>query len=272
MDRRTFVSLASGTAIGSVAGCIGPEEPALSLGDTVREQVANFTIKEFDIQQSVIYQGAVHPVVRNEKEHQYLIFGVDIVSNSEDVAAEIRGRFTLSLDDDDAIIEGIDNRRISTRNQKDLSSDLYLLYPVSRDIPVGNATLRFSGTNKRYSWSIGDMIDSSELNNYVQNPPRPTVESMEIPDTVSKDSDTVTTTVAVTSDGSTERPVTEPLKMLLSSTKISGSTPFTAHHRKGQTTTHNFAVPIYPNQGPSRETIRLNAGSETISKTVQITA
>lgn len=244
----------------------------MSLGDTVQERVANFIVQDFNVQQSVVSQGTPHAVVRNEKEQQYLIFGVDIIDDTEDIEdleRKIRGRFTMSRGDE--IVEEIDNKRISTRNQDDFGRDLYLIYPISRDGDVEESQLEFSGLNGTHRWSITEMISSSQLDDYIRNPPNPTVDSFSIPDSVSRNSDTVPVEVLISSDTESTAPVEESFKILASSARISGSIPFTIPYSRGGTLTHKITVPIYPTQGPREETIRLNWGRETLSETLDIT-
>lgn len=75
-------------------------------------------------------------------------------------------------------------------------------------------------------------------------------------------------TISENSDGSVT--ANEPLKLLIGSTKTSGSSAYTAPVMSGQTVTRQFSVPVYPNQGSDTETVRVNWGRGSISKEVSI--
>lgn len=266
MHRRKYLSVFGSTALGSLAGCINPNS-FQSLGDEIEADVSTFTVQSFDIQQSVAYRGTVHQRIRNDQDTQYLIFGIDVEDEVEAVSRQLYDRFTLSLGG--RIIEEIGRPRMATQNQSELERDMYLMYDVPRDTNINQGVLEFSDLNEVREWSIEEAVNNENLSQYVQNPPQPVVESFSAPESVPSDRDEIAVGVTV-SDGSDELSVREPLKLLISSTDISGSTAYTAPITTGKTTTYQFEVNAYPEVGPNTETLRLNWGQDSLSREVKI--
>jgi hypothetical protein len=266
MNRRKFLSTAGCTIFASVAGCIETGEETTKLGERIDERSANFTVQDFTVQQSIAYRGSVHSRVRNDADHQYMIFGVDIHSDVNN--RKIYDRFTMSING--KIREEIGVPRISTENQAELKRDMYLIYDVPRDLSLTDEHLKFSGLNRDYKWSLPDAVESEGLSTYVQNPPNPQIESFDVPDSISADEDSAEVEVTVSEDSSGIVDVKEPVKLLLGSTKTSGSSAYTATVKDGETNVHDFRVPIYPNQGPDVETIRLSWGQGSMSRDIPI--
>lgn len=266
MNRRKFLSVTGCVVSSSVAGCFETEENVTKLGETISEKSADFTVQDLNIQQSVAYRGSVHPRVRNDPNYQYVIFGVDIHSDVNN--RKIYDRFTVSTDG--RINEELGVERIPTENLDELKRDLYLIYDVSKDSSLTDEHLKFSGLNTDYKWSLSDAINSEGMDEYVQNPPSPQVESFNVPNSMLRDQESLTVELTVSEDSDSEVTTEDPLKLLLSSTKISGRSAYTATVKTGETTTHDFQVPVYPNQGPDVETIRLNLGYESMSRDIEV--
>jgi hypothetical protein len=266
MNRRKFLSTTGCTIFASVAGCIETEKEATKLGERINEKSANFTVQDFTVQQSIAYRGSVHSRVRNDADHQYMIFGVDIHSDVNN--RKIYDRFTMSING--KIREEIGVPRISTENQAELKRDMYLIYDVSRDISPTDEHLKFSGLNRDYKWSLPDAIESESLSTYVQNPPNPQIDSFNVPDSITADQDSAEVEVTVSEDSSGIVDVKEPVKLLLGSTKTSGSSAYTATVQGGETNVQDFRIPVYPNQGPDVETIRLSWGQGSMSRDIPI--
>lgn len=267
VNRRKFLSATGSTILASVAGCIKTRKKVIELGERINEKSANFTVQDLTIQQSVAYRGPVHSRVRNDPNHQYVIFGVDIHNDDVD-NRDMYDRFTMSVDGTTSEERGV--QRISTKNQDKLKRDMYLIYDVSRDISPVGVHLKFSGLNRDYKWSLSDAVESEGLSEYVQNPPNPQIESFDVPSFITVDQDSMKVEVTISKGNSANIDVEEPMKLLLGSTKISGSSVYTATFRGGNTSVHDFQVPVYPNQGLNTETVRLNWGQGSMSEDVSI--
>jgi hypothetical protein len=268
MERRKFL-LTTGSVICSLsAGCIeqGEQNQMVSLGELVNEDVTDFTISSFDVQQSVLYRGTAHPRIRNLKDKQYLVFGVDI--EQEVSRSKMYDRFFIS--DGSSIKEELERKRLPTKNRDKFTRDMYLLYKVPRDNSVLKESLLFEGLEERYEWSINKLAKSTDLIKYMENPPSPTVKSFDVPSSIDPKTNDATVTVTVSDTSNTEYEVREPMKLLLGSTKTSGRQAFTAPVKAGEVQTHRFSVPVYPDVGPNTETIRLSDGHDTITEKVPI--
>lgn len=265
VKRRRYLSALGSVSAFSIAGCVNPDG-FRSLGDKVQADVGSFTMQNFTIQQSIAYRGSVHQRIRNERDTQYLIFGIDTVDNLEEVGEKLYDRFTLSLDG--RIMEEIGRPRIATKNRSELENDMYLIYDVDRDTDIRQGILVFSDLNRDHEWSLDKLVNAENLSQYVRNPPDPTVKSFSTPNTIQMNKSQIIVDVTV-SDRNDGLSMEEPLKILIGSTDTSGSTAFTATATPGETT-HQFNVRVYPKVGPNKETLRVNWGQDSISKEVEI--
>lgn len=267
MHRRKFLSASGCALISPVAGCINPEGTTVQIGEEISTSVADFSVQSFTVQQSVAYSGTVHSRIQNNRDTQYIIIGINVEEELGDVKEDLHTRFTLSLDG--GVSEELNRRRISTENQSTLSEDMYLIYDVPRDPSLTGERLVFSALSTEYTWSISSLANSTGFTDYINSPPDPVINSVDIPSSVSSNDDEVTVGVTVLDDGNGNISMEEPLKLLIGSTKISGNKLFTAPVISGNTVTHSFKVPIYPDVGPDTETIRVNWGWDSISKDIE---
>ena len=266
MHRRKFLSVTSCALLSPVAGCINPE--IAQIGERIDTSVSNLSVQTFRIQQSVAYSGVVHTRVRNNRDTQYLIIGVNVENKVEEVREDLHSRFALSLDKKN--FEELGIRRVSTENRSTLPQDMYLIYDVDRNSSLENGEIIFSDRNTDYRWSVSDMVNSAGFDNYIENPPDPIIKSVDVPESISPDQNEVSVKVTVSDDGDESLSLKEPLKLLISSTKISGSKVFTAPVNSGDTVTRTFKIRAYPDKGSNTETIRVNWGWDSVSKDIEI--